>query len=124
MDLKNHWRIREKEEKAINNKTKEATIMRRVYCRVKIDYDGKHKVHLVVGYQFNKDLFIHRAWQAEGWQVSHSCGLLCIPRPVPTFRRAKEIAKKLIELVPDWSDAETMSKTEKYFLARNYLRNL
>jgi hypothetical protein len=98
--------------------------MRRVYCKIQVLENDEYKKCLVDAYQFNNHLFIHRAWRDNGWQVSHSSGLLCIPCPVPTIERAKEIARKLVELVPDWSDAETMSKTEKYFLARNYVRSL
>ena len=69
-------------------------------------------------------LFIHHCpdLSAKPWTISHKSGLAIVQ--ADSFKEAKEIAGKLLGLVPDWSDAETESTGEKYAEVRAYVFKL
>jgi hypothetical protein len=74
-------------------------------------------------YDINGQLVIHHDKEyPKQFMVGHNSGYGIVS--VKTFKEAKEVAKKLLEIVPDWSDALMESKGEKYKEVAEYVFRL
>jgi hypothetical protein len=97
--------------------------MKKIYHKIVWNGDNGIEEIMLDAYGINGQLVIHRDKEnPKQFRVGHNSGYGIVS--VKSFKKAKEVAKELLQMVPDWSDALLNITGEKYKQVADYVFKL